>query len=75
MKLDSYDLKVLDEAQDLLGTDFGVIKYPANNSGWIEHDSLIAMIEEFIYGMTKEESKEDDYPNEERDRERHVLGI
>ena len=75
MKLDNYDLQVLDEAQDLLETDIGVTKYPSGG-GWVERDKLISMIEEFIYNCKKKEEKTtNDYPNEERDREREVLGI
>lgn len=76
MKLDNYDLKVLDEAQDLLRTDIGVSKYPSGG-GWVERDNLISMIEEFISTIEhlREEPKYDDYPNEEEDRERYVLGI
>lgn len=75
MKLDNYDLKVLNEAQDLLGTDIGVIEYPSGG-GWVERDNLISMIEEFIYNAKKEKkAKGNDYPNEEEDREREVLGI
>lgn len=74
MKLDNYDLQVLDEAQDLLGTDIGVTKYPSGG-GWVERDNLISMIEEFIYKLKKEDSIENNYSNEEIDREIKVLEI
>ena len=74
MKLDNYDLQVLDEAQDLLGTDIGVTKYPSGG-GWVERDNLISMIEEFIYKLKKEEPIENNYSNEEIDREIKVLEI
>ena len=57
MKLDNYDLQVLDEAQDLLETDIGVTKYPSGG-GWVERDKLISMIEEFIYNCKKKKKKQ-----------------
>ena len=56
MKLDSYDLKVMDEVEDFLLTDFEIKKYPEKNEGYIENDKLISMIENLLY-VAKEENK------------------
>jgi len=62
MKLDSYDLKVLDQAEELLETDFQIKKYPLRNEGYIESDNLISMIEELIWTIEhlKEEKEEEE---------------
>ena len=76
MKLDDKDLKILDEAQDLLMTDYEVIKYPSGG-GWIEHNNLISMIEEFNWATQREKERRqrEKEEREEEFRERQVLGI
>ena len=54
MKLDSYDLKVFEEVEEFMFTDYGIKKYPMTNDGYIEHDKLISMIEELLWKAKKE---------------------
>ena len=61
IKLNDYDLRVLDEVEEITLTDFG-IKRPdnKNNEGYIQHDCLIAAFEELIFKiktMNKEHKK------------------
>lgn len=59
MKLDGYDLKVFEEVEEFMITDYGIKKYPMTNEGYIEHDKLISMIEEMIWELKslKDEKK------------------
>lgn len=66
MKLDDYDLKILDEVEEIIGSNLEIKKYPEKNEGYIEHDSLICGIEELI-GTIK--SLKEQYEDLERDLE------
>lgn len=83
MKLDGYDLKVLDKVEKITFTDYSIKKYSERNEGYIEHDKLMVAIEDLLCEIEclnqkikdLENDDENDYPDEERDREREVLGI
>jgi hemerythrin len=53
MKLDEYDLKVFDKAEELMFTDYGIKKYPDYNEGYISHDNLISLVEELLSKIDK----------------------
>lgn len=48
MKLDEYDLKILDKASKVMMTNYHIKKYPDYNEGYIEHDDLIVMVEDLL---------------------------
>lgn len=83
MKLDSYDLNILDKVEKITLTDYDIRKYPERNEGYIDSDNLIVLIEDLLNEIDIRNEKiedlenddENDYPNEERDREREILEI
>lgn len=83
MKLDEIDLKILEKVEKITFSNYYIKKYPERNEGYIEHDSLIVAIENLLSEIEHLNEKirdlktdyENDYPDEERDREREILGI
>jgi hypothetical protein len=60
MKLDEYDLKVLDKVEQITSTDYSIKKYPDFDEGYISHDNLISMIEELLSKVDKMQESYDD---------------
>ncbi len=67
MNLDEYDLKVIEKVSKITITDYGVIKYPSLNEGYIEHDDLIVLIENLLCEIDTLQEKIDDLENDIRD--------
>lgn len=75
---DEFDVGILKRAEDLLDTDYGMNIRDDDFKGFIDSDNVYSMIENLcdkIEKLKKEKNIENDYPNEERDREREILGL
>lgn len=73
-----FDVSILERAEDLLDTDYGMNIRDDDFKGFIDSDNVYSMIENLcdkIEKLKKEKDIENDYPNEERDREREILGL
>lgn len=82
MKIDEGIYKILYDAINVTNKDYKIKWFDKDTyEGFIDGNDLIDLIEDLVYEIDRLNEKiEDlenanDYPNEERDREREVLGI
>ena len=79
MRINVDNYETIDRAEKILFKDYKKMWFDAENiDGYIEENELLNIIDDLcdeIDRLQEQEEVINDYPNEERDREREVLGI
>ena len=79
MRIDEDNYGIIDRAEKILFTEYEKHWFDAENiDGYMDEEELLSIIEDLCDEIERlQEPIEiiNDYPNEERDREREVLGI
>ena len=77
MKVNEDNFGVFYRAADILKKTYYMNIQDDTFQGWIDDEQILTMIEDLCDEIeySKKEIQENDYPEEEADRERQVLGI
>ncbi len=79
MRINEDNYNIIDRAEKILFTEYNKHWFDAENiDGYMDEEELLSIIENLcdeIERLQQPTETVNDYPNEEREREREVLGI